>query len=113
MTPFEEQLKQALARREPSRDFTARVLAEAAQQGRRTEANGRSHWFGRVQMRRFITVTAAFLVISGGAVYEQHRRITRGEAAKENLLMAMQIAGSKLHEAQGRVFHVEITEMAQ
>ncbi len=113
MTPFEEQLKQAMARQEPPPDFTARVLARAAQQGRRAEATGRWQWLHRVEIRRLIAVAAVFLLISGGAIYEQHRRVVRGEAAKESLVMAMRIAGSKLQETQQRVFYVEGTEVAQ
>lgn len=113
MTPFEEQLKQALARREPSPDFAARVVAIAAN-GRKLSATARLQlWFHGTRTWRWAPAMAALLVMSGGAVYEQHQRAARGEAAKEKLLIAMRIAGSEMHRAQHRIFDVETAEATQ
>ncbi len=113
MTPFEEQLKQALARREPSKDFTAHVLARSRdhENGSRTYRGRR--WLDRLRMWRLVPVLAAFLAMTGGVVYEQHERAIRGEQAKEQLLVAVRIAGSKLHSAQRQVIDFETREVKQ
>ena len=97
MTPFEEQLKQALARQEPSADFTSRVLAEAARQERQKEARGWRAWFRKgwfqaplMQAWRLAPVMAAFLVMSGVVAYREHQREVQGQAAKQQLLQALQ-----------------------
>jgi hypothetical protein len=46
------------------------------------------------------------LLVSGGAVYREHER-ARGELAKDQLLIAMRIAGSKLHETQQQVIGIQ------
>lgn len=54
---------------------------------------------------------AALLALSVGAIYQEHQRIERGEAAKGKLLIAMRVAGAKLQEARDRVSKVEPTEV--
>ena len=94
MTPFEEQLKQALARQEPSDDFTARVLAEVSAE--RTPATAR-FW-------QWAAIAAATLIIAGSVGFEhQYQQVRRGEVAKQQLLTALRIAGTKLQFAQTRV----------
>jgi hypothetical protein len=56
---------------------------------------------------------ASLLIVSGGAVYWQHERTLRGEAAKEKLLVAMHIAGSELQQTRNRVFKLQGTETEQ
>ena len=114
MTPFEEQLKQALARQEPSADFTSRVLAEAERRERREEASGWRAWFRgnwlqaqRASAWRLAPVMAAFLLISGMAAYREHQREVQGQAAKRQLLQAMRIAGAKIHYTQLKVVAME------
>lgn len=114
MTPFEEQLKQALARQEPSADFTSRVLAEAARQERQKEARGWRAWFRKgwfqaplMQAWRLAPVMAAFLLMSGVVAYREHQREVQGQAAKQQLLQALRIAGTKLHHTQLRVVAME------
>ncbi|MGA7411451.1 MAG: hypothetical protein WBW33_13295 [Bryobacteraceae bacterium] len=114
MTPFEEQLKQALARQEPSADFTSRVLAEAARQESQKEARGWRAWFRKgwfqaplMQAWRLAPVMAAFLVVSGVVAYREHQREVQGQAAKQQLLQALRIAGTKLHHTQLRVVAME------
>jgi len=113
MNEFEEQLKQALSRREPPSDFAERVLAIARNQSRPAAAARLRLWFHRTRAWRLVPVLAALLMMTGGTVYEQHRRAARGEAVKEQLLVAMHIAGSSLHRAQHRIFDVETGEVTQ
>jgi hypothetical protein len=106
MSPFEEELKRALARQEPSEDFTARVLAKVSAQ--RRPAGTRS-W-------QWAAVAAATLIIAGSAGLKhqqevhQHQQAMRGEAAKHQLLMALRIAGTKLQLAQMRVQESEVNQ---
>ena len=113
MTPFEEQLKQAMERREPAADFTQRVLARVKQKQPRNCENGPKAWFRAWRMWRWAGVMAALLVISGSVIYQQHERAVRGEAAKEKLLTAVRIAGVKLHEVHRHVLEVQATEVNQ
>lgn len=113
MNDFEEQLKQALSRREPASDFAERVLAIAGSQSRPAAGVRLRLWFHRTRAWRLVPVMAALLMVTGGTVYEQHQRATRGEAAKEKLLVAMRIAGFTLHRAQHRIFDVEAGEVTQ
>jgi hypothetical protein len=106
MTPFEEELKRALKRLEPSDGFTARVLAHVDEENR-AKLGARSGFLQTLRSWRLIPVLAGALVITGGIAYQQHEREARGEAAKKQLILAMRIAGSKLQYAQLRVEGVE------
>jgi hypothetical protein len=106
MTPFEEDLKKALGRREPSDEFTARVLARANQENR-AKGTIQSSFLQRLRSWRLIPVMAGALVITGGIAYQQREREARGEAAKQQLMLAMHIAGSKLHGTQLLIQEVE------
>lgn len=109
MRPFEEELKRALARREPSEDFAGRVLARV-QQGE--SAKPRRSWF-RLPRMWALAAAMALLLLPGGAgfLYQRHERSVRGEQAKQQLLLALRIAGSKLHETQQHVMQVERMEI--
>jgi len=107
MTPFEQQLKEALARREPSQDFVKRVLEKTNGQHPRVREDTRAWWFQRAWVWRLAPVMAALALVSGGAMYREHERTVRGELAKDKLLIAMRIAGSKLHETQQQVIGIQ------
>jgi hypothetical protein len=113
MTPFEEELKQALKREEPAGDFTARVLARCAQEDAK-KRSGFWHSFWATPAWRLGAVAAALVVLAGGTAFEQHerevRREVRGMAAKRQLILAMRIAGTKLQEVQQRVKESEQAE---
>ncbi len=109
MTPFEEDLKAALARKEPSRGFARRVLERAQQRPQR--AMSHRSWLPRAWAWRLAPLAAALLLVTGGAMYHEHEREVRGQAAKQELLTAVRIAGSKLHEAQQHVIEIEGTEV--
>jgi hypothetical protein len=100
MTPFEDELKQALRRQEPAADFTARVLARCAEADAKARRGLRPMW-------QMAAIEAGLLLVAGGTAYEQHEREVRGMAAKQKLVLAMRIAGTKLHEVQQRVREVQ------
>lgn len=111
MTRLEEQLKQALARQDPPEDFHARVLAAVEEQRVRSSRAVWRWWARWAHSWPLAPALAALLVLSAGAIYQEHQRVARGEAAKEKLLVAMRVAGAKLHEARDRVSKVEATEV--
>jgi len=111
MTRFEEQLKEALARQDPPEDFNTRVLA-AVEEGRVRSSTGVWRWWaGWAHSWQVAPALAALLVLSLGVIYQEHQRMARGEAAKEKLLIAMRVAGAKLHEARDRVSRVQAMEV--
>jgi len=86
---LEQELQQALARKEPRPDFAERVRRAA-----RRRAPRASRWMA----------TAATLVIASGAgiAYREHQ----GRVAKEQVMTAMRITAVKLTEIQARVKEV-------
>jgi hypothetical protein len=90
MDSFEEQLKQALARKEPPAGFAARVSAAASR---------------RWTVREFYPGMAAALVLvmlGSGLAWRQHE----GELAKERVMTAMRITAVKLNRIQAHVREV-------
>jgi hypothetical protein len=100
MNNIDEELRRALARREPPGEFTSRVLAAVVESNRASESPALWSWISRFFFGRWMAVAATTLIIGGGIAYQQHERELQGEAAKEKLLRAMQIAGTKLHDTQ-------------
>jgi hypothetical protein len=95
MASFEDELRSAMQRREPSADFTDRVLARvSATPGRRAVQPWQQPW-----VRWVAGMAAALLLTTGGWEYRHHE----GERAKDQVLLAMRIAGSKLNKAQRKV----------
>jgi hypothetical protein len=86
---LEQQLKQALARKEPQPDFARRVTSRA-----RRRAPRRPPW---------IATAAAVVIASGvGFGYREHQ----GRMAKEQVMTAMRITAVKLNHIQARVKEV-------
>ena len=112
MTWFEDQLRQALARKEPPPNFTARVIGRTKNQ----ESVLPIVWewlSGRARASRLVPVMAALLLVGGAALYREHQRALEGEAAKEKLLVAVRIAGSKLQETQHQVMKIQFGRVNQ
>jgi hypothetical protein len=117
MTPFEEELKRALARREPHADFTRRVLERVEREDRQKGKHGFLARFlaSFLALRPWrLAAAATVLLAAGGSVaYQQHERAVRGEAAKRKLLMAVRIAGTELQHVHRHLLEVEATEVTQ
>ena len=80
---FEQELKQALARKEPAAGFDGRVHARM-HRGPRWMAN-------------WLAIAATILVMAGGGeAWRQHQ----GQLAKEQVMTAIRIAGGKLNRVQ-------------
>jgi len=113
MNQFEDELKRALARRQPSQDFTARVLAAARRQAEQKDRENEHAWF-RLRRRpfwAFAAVTAMLLVLSGDAAYQHRSRIVKGQEAKRQLLLAIRITGRELQQARWHVQKITTPEI--
>ena len=99
MMDFEDQLRSALARKEAPEGFAERVAARVGRGNSR-----RSFWK---------TCAAGCLAASlwagacGLKQFEDRRSRERGQAARAQLLQALEITGSKLHRIQKRVEVIE------
>jgi hypothetical protein len=85
---LEQELKQALRRKEPSPDFSVRVAAAAARPRR------------PLVMPKWIGVAASVVFICGGGLAWRHHE---GVVAKEQVMLAMKITAGKLNHIQTRV----------
>ncbi len=104
MTEFEDQLRKALARKEPAEGFTARTLAKIASGERRPQ---RAPWWSWVESWKWLApVAAALVVLVSVSVYRQHERDEQGQLAKQKLMMAMKLTSVKLQETQHRVMQI-------
>ncbi|HEV3196882.1 MAG TPA: hypothetical protein VGZ73_03220 [Bryobacteraceae bacterium] len=101
---LEKELSQALERKEPSPDFSARVAARAAA----GEAVHRAAPIAIDARRprvftlpRWLPVAAAVLVIAGGsgAAWRRHQ----GMVAKDQVMLAMRITAGKLNHVQAHM----------
>ncbi|HUB80866.1 MAG TPA: hypothetical protein VMB03_18800 [Bryobacteraceae bacterium] len=89
---LEQELKEALARKEPSADFASRVMRRAERPERKL-----------YRFPRWLAAAAAVIVLAGaGLEYRQYR----GEQAKEQLLEAFRIASVKVNHIQTQVQEV-------
>ena len=84
---LEQELKQALERKDPPPGFAARVSAAAAAQARPRMAP------------RWLPAAAAILLVAGGTAYRRHQ----GVVAKDRVMMAMRITAGKLNHIQTHV----------
>ncbi len=88
-------LRRALRRESPAPGFASRVM----QRIERDAAPKPRQWWRAVAAS--LTLTA---LIGGGIAYEEHvREVREGERAKEQVLLALRIAGEKVRYAQSEV----------
>lgn len=86
MKDFERALQEALQRREPPHDLTAPVMS-------RIEAGFR--W------RPLAAIAAAVILIAAGL--QQYQQYRRGQEAKQQVMLALEITAQKLAMAQEKV----------
>ena len=95
---IESELERALRRTTPDPGFATRVM-------RRIEASGRPVT-GRTPKSRSWRAAAAGLIltaIAGGWAAQRAVERRQGERARDEVLLALRIAGSKVHTAQQHV----------
>jgi hypothetical protein len=104
MSRLEDALREALRREDPPQGFTERVLARI---DRRPET--RAAWRGwlagfRAPRLQWATAFAAAALVIGGVEYRTRRvEQAEGERAKEQVMLALRITGSKLRLAEAKV----------
>ena|ERR1700730_5076467 len=101
MDPFEHALRKTLRRREPSGEFTVRVMAAVARQTRPEPAS--RPWLSLFGLRGIVTAALGVAILGGGLVYRQEQQRTEGRAARRQVLVALQIAAAKMRLAQAKV----------
>jgi hypothetical protein len=114
MNRLEEELKKALQRVEPPPGFAQRVLAKAAkreQEGKRTAR----FWFAWLAPAglRWASAAALCLVLASSGLLYRHEERKRGEAAKEQLMLALRITSSKLQIVTQNVRELNSAEQPQ
>ena len=92
MMDFENDLREELKRREPPRDLTSGVMARIARDAR---PQPRFAW------RPLVAIAAAVVVMFGGL--EQYQQYRKGQEAKQQLMLALEITAQKLAAAQEKV----------
>jgi hypothetical protein len=106
MLPTHDELKQALSRREPGADFTARVMGQVRAEPR----------VKRFPLRRWTIVGAIAASLTVGVYIRQQRRAEapmpslEAELAGEQLLESLQVAGWQIHKASEAVFEPQAEE---
>jgi hypothetical protein len=88
MSEFEDELRSALRREDPPPGFAARVIARTGSPA----APRRTGWMAAA-------IAACLLLSMGGFEFRQYQ----GRKAKQELLLALEIAGGKLNIAQRKV----------
>lgn len=105
MSYLEDDLKAALRREEPPADFTDRVLA-------RLNQPPEPSWWERfsvllqpprVQWVALSLVVSVLIPFAGVQYRKEVQYRAEGERAKQQLLFAVRVAGSRLHQAQKKV----------
>ena len=106
MDRFEDELRHALRRKEPPDGFTERVLARARALPRRSGLwRSVAGWF-RLPAVRFAAVVASLLLVIAVQEYRVRQARAEGERAKAQLMLALQITGSKLHAVHQKVLQL-------
>jgi hypothetical protein len=104
---FDDELRAALKRREPPAGFAERVLARAQTPAPARQPSWRERWAWLNPMSRPVWVTAgvvaSMLLVTSGLEYRQRRQ---GELAKQQVMLALEIAGSKLNYVQKKALEI-------
>jgi hypothetical protein len=101
MDRFEQALKKSLRLQEPSSEFTAKVMAAVARRTRR-EPSSRP-WLSPFELRGIVAAALGVVILGGALFYRHEQQRTEGEAARQQVMVALQIAGAKVRLAQAKV----------
>ncbi|HWC18944.1 MAG TPA: hypothetical protein VG498_18175 [Terriglobales bacterium] len=112
MNDIDEQLRSALRRCDPSAGFADRVLAMADKEQKRSVRSFGQFRLGWPALRWAAIPTLAAILIAGFAyrAYEQRKEDAEARAARQQVLLALRITGSKLRLAKQKVKRVEMRE---
>lgn len=103
MSRLDEELRNAMRREDPPEDFAERMIALAAER----KPKIREGFFAWSSLRWAAAGIVCLMLAFAGSHYWEYRQEraerARGEAAKEQLMLALRIAGSKLQYAQSKI----------
>lgn len=100
MESFDDLLKRALVRKQPSAGFTDRVLA-----GTKKLESGNPRCRFRLPFW-FAPAIAMILVLGASLGFERYREHQEGERASQQLVVALRLTGVKLHQVRSRVVEI-------
>ena len=107
---IEDKLRVALRRQHAPEGFDDRILACVTRESPVPRTASRDPWFRRRTqplMRWAALATVSVAMIVGSVHYRNVRRErAQGEAAKQRLMLALRIAGSKLQLAKSKVIQI-------
>lgn len=100
MDPLEEQLKNALRREQPRAGFAGRVRARVAVREGKPRRVG---WFSLPQLRWVVAILLCVGLVAGVSYRHGKAERARGEAAKQQVYVALRLAGAKMQLAESKV----------
>ena len=104
---LEEALRNAVRREDAPDGFVLKVLARAEQQNSAANDAQRTSWLSIFSqpVLRWSAVAAVTIAMAIGTIYYRNlqRQRAEGEAAKQQLMLALRIAGRKLQLAKEKV----------
>ena len=95
---IESDLKRALQRESPPEGFAQRVMARVGE--RRPRRSGQAR---RLSSMRAVAAGLLLTAIVGGWAAHQEIRRREGERARDEVMLALRIAGAKVHNAQEQI----------
>ncbi len=95
---LESELRRALRPKEPRPGFTKRVV-ETANRRPRSEERGHIHW-------RAIAAAVMVTAFLGGWTAHEIAERRAGQRARKEVMLALRIAGEKVHYAQSQVHDI-------
>jgi hypothetical protein len=112
LNDIDKQLRDALSRCSPPAGFTDRVLARAAAQGKRPAWRPWLFRLGWPTLRWVTVPTLAAMLVTGVGYhfYELRKQEVEARVARDQVLLALRITGSKLKLAKEKVKKVEMGE---
>lgn len=104
MNRFEDELTEALKRREPPPGFAERVMARLETEPRPGPWRRLAAWF-RPPVLRFAAFACIALLLFAGVRYESRRRERlRAEAARDQAMLALRITFDKLEAVREKLY---------
>ena len=110
MSKWEDALREALRREDPPDGFAGRVMAKVEARQSASGAWSGLAWVFRGPRLRWATALASIALLIGGLDYWRWREErAQGERTKQQVMLALRIAGGKLRLAQAKVQWVSRT----
>ena len=109
MSRLDDALREALRREEPPEGFERRLMAKVELRRTKLDSSARiGGWFRMPRLRLAMALAALTLAVCAGQYWRWRGERERGELAKRQYMLALRIAGSKLHKAQAVVMRASL-----